>query len=71
MTALSSQADRYGIPAPVYLNFGRPMIKETAEVLGVSPITVDKDWSFTRDWLKAKLDETDPGVGAEWSRSGL
>jgi len=29
--------------------------EETAEVLGVSPITVKRDWKFARAWLLARL----------------
>jgi RNA polymerase sigma factor (TIGR02999 family) len=30
-------------------------IDETAEALGVAPVTVRRDWDFTKAWLKAKL----------------
>ena len=40
-------------------------IEETAEVMGVSPITVRRDWSFTKAWLKAKLGETESHVGED------
>lgn len=32
---------------------------ETAEVLGVSPRTVDNDWQFARAWLRRDLSEDD------------
>ena len=38
-------------------------IEETAEVLGISPVTVRRDWAFTKAWLKAKLDEMESHVG--------
>jgi DNA-directed RNA polymerase specialized sigma24 family protein len=35
--------------------FGRLSIEETAEVLGVSPQTVMKDWKLTWAWLMRDL----------------
>jgi RNA polymerase sigma-70 factor (ECF subfamily) len=35
--------------------FGGLEIEETAEVLGVSPATVRRDWSFAKAWLKNEL----------------
>ena len=35
--------------------FGGLTIEESAEVLGVSPVTVARDWSFARAWLKREL----------------
>jgi RNA polymerase sigma-70 factor (ECF subfamily) len=35
--------------------FGGLEIEETAEVLGVSPATVRRDWSFAKAWLKQEL----------------
>ena len=40
-------------------------IEETAEVLDVSPVTVRRDWAFTKAWLKAKLGEMEPHVGED------
>ena len=40
-------------------------IEETAEVLEISPVTVRRDWSFTKAWLKAKLDDTETHVGED------
>ena len=31
--------------------------KQTAEVLGVAPATVDRHWAFARAWLKAEMNE--------------
>jgi RNA polymerase sigma factor (TIGR02999 family) len=40
--------------------FANLSIKETAEALGVSPITVTRDWRMARAWLKDTLrDESD------------
>lgn len=35
--------------------FGGLTIKETAEVLGVSPATVQEDWDFAKTWLLREL----------------
>ena len=35
--------------------FGGLSVEETAEVLGVSPETVMRDWKFARSWLQAEL----------------
>ena len=35
--------------------FGGLTVEETAEVLGVSPITVKRDWSLARTWLYREL----------------
>ena len=32
-------------------------IEETAEVLGISPATVKRDWVMARAWLKRELGE--------------
>jgi RNA polymerase sigma factor (TIGR02999 family) len=33
-------------------------IEETAEVLGISPATVKRDWTMARAWLKRELSNT-------------
>jgi RNA polymerase sigma factor (TIGR02999 family) len=35
--------------------YGGCTIEETAEALGISTATVERDWRFARAWLKAKL----------------
>jgi RNA polymerase sigma factor (TIGR02999 family) len=35
--------------------FGGLTIEETANVLGVSHATVERDWAFARAWLKKEL----------------
>lgn len=37
--------------------FGGMTVEETAEVLGVAPNTVVRDWSFARAWLRRELSE--------------
>lgn len=37
--------------------FGGLSVEETAEVVGVSPETVMRDWKFARSWLHAELSE--------------
>jgi RNA polymerase sigma factor (sigma-70 family) len=37
--------------------FGGLTLKEVAECLGVSPRTVDGDWSMARAWLRRELRE--------------
>jgi RNA polymerase sigma-70 factor, ECF subfamily len=36
--------------------FGGLSVEETAEALGVSPITVKRDWATARAWLRAELE---------------
>ena len=35
--------------------FGGMSVEETAEVLGVAPNTVSRDWNFARAWLRREL----------------
>jgi RNA polymerase sigma factor (TIGR02999 family) len=35
--------------------FGGLSIEETAEVLGISPATVKREWNMARAWLRAEL----------------
>jgi RNA polymerase sigma factor (sigma-70 family) len=35
--------------------FGGMSVEETAEVLGVAPNTVIRDWNFARAWLRREL----------------
>lgn len=45
--------------------FGGMSVEETAEVLGVAPNTVVRDWSFARAWLRRELRnarDTDSGT---------
>lgn len=37
--------------------FGGLTVEETAEVLGISRATVEREWSFARAWLKRELSE--------------
>ncbi len=37
--------------------FGGLSIEETAEALGVSPMTVKRDWQFAKAWLRREIDE--------------
>jgi DNA-directed RNA polymerase specialized sigma24 family protein len=39
--------------------FGGLNIAETAEVLGVSPSTIDRQWRLTRAWLYNQLQNAD------------
>ena len=36
--------------------FGGLSIEETAEVLGISHATVERDWKLARDWLRRQLE---------------
>ena len=47
--------------------FGGLSIEETAETLGVSPITVKRDWAAARAWLK---EQVRPGSSARDKRGG-
>ena len=40
--------------------FGGLKVEEAAEVLGVHPNTVVRDWTFARAWLKRELNRTRP-----------
>lgn len=35
-------------------------IDQTAEVMGVSPSTIDADWRFAKSWLKVEMGESGP-----------
>ncbi len=37
--------------------FGGCTIAETAEILGISPKSVERHWTFARAWLRAKLED--------------
>ena len=39
--------------------FGGLTVNEAAEVLGVAPNTVIRDWNFARAWLRRELGDTD------------
>jgi RNA polymerase sigma-70 factor (ECF subfamily) len=39
--------------------FGRLTISEVAAALGVSPVTVERDWRFARAWLRGQLGKGD------------
>lgn len=57
LTGLAEQDDR--LAAVVELRFfGGLTIDTTAEVLGVSHTTVEKDWAFARAWLRRELEGT-------------
>jgi RNA polymerase sigma factor (TIGR02999 family) len=42
--------------------FGGLTIEETAEILGVSAVTVKRDWAFSRAWLYRELTGAEPRV---------
>jgi len=51
--------------------FGGLSVEETAEILGVSPKTVKRDWSVAKAWLYADLKERDGiNAGAVGERQG-
>jgi RNA polymerase sigma factor (TIGR02999 family) len=43
--------------------FGGMSIEETAEILGVSPGTVMRDWTLAKAWLKRELTQGGPDAG--------
>ena len=43
--------------------FGGLSVEETAEVLGVHPNTVIRDWSLARIWLKREIGQKGPHAG--------
>jgi RNA polymerase sigma factor (TIGR02999 family) len=44
--------------------FGGLSVEETAEVLGVSRLTVIRDWNFARAWLLAEMNGENPATPA-------
>lgn len=40
--------------------YGGCTLEETADALGISTASVERDWRFARAWLKAKLGENEP-----------
>jgi RNA polymerase sigma-70 factor (ECF subfamily) len=44
--------------------FGGLTIEETAEVLGISPVTVKRDWAIARAWLYRELSGSPPADDA-------
>jgi RNA polymerase sigma factor (TIGR02999 family) len=40
--------------------FGGLSVEETAEVLGISPVTVMRDWSTAKAWLLKAINQRDP-----------
>lgn len=61
--ALNAFAERYPRQAKVVemRYFADLEHEEVAECLGVSAITVKRDWQFARVWLRAHLDDPDGG----------
>lgn len=43
--------------------FGGLSVEETANVLGISPATVDRDWSYARAWLHREISKGDTKGG--------
>src|SRR5918911_4262143 len=43
--------------------FGGLSIEETAEVLGVSPGTVMRDWTLAKAWLQREINKGEPDAG--------
>lgn len=41
--------------------FGGLTIEETGQVLGISPVTVKRDWAVARAWLYRELSGSEPG----------
>lgn len=37
--------------------FGGLSIEETADALGIAPMTVKRDWTLAKSWLRRELDE--------------
>ena len=42
--------------------FGGLTVEEAADVVGISPATLKRDWTVARAWLKRELDERDRGT---------
>jgi RNA polymerase sigma factor (TIGR02999 family) len=43
--------------------FGGLSVEETAEVMGVAPNTVVRDWDFVRAWLRREIGRGEPKGG--------
>jgi RNA polymerase sigma factor (sigma-70 family) len=44
-----------------YRYFGGYTLKEVAELLDISEATVEREWRFTRSWLKREITNTSSG----------
>jgi RNA polymerase sigma factor (TIGR02999 family) len=55
LTALAAEHERHARLVELRY-FAGCSIAHTAEVLGVSPATVKRDWAFARAWLHARID---------------
>lgn len=40
--------------------YGGCTLEETADIMGISTASVERDWRFARAWLKAKLGDNEP-----------
>jgi RNA polymerase sigma factor (TIGR02999 family) len=63
LTRLSEMQPRKGSVVELRF-FGGLSVKETAEVLGVSRLTVIRDWNFARAWLLAEMKGENPPAPA-------
>jgi len=43
--------------------FGGLSVEETAEALGISPVTVKRDWALVRAWLRVQLEGREAASG--------
>lgn len=70
IAALDAALDRLEVLNPRHARvvecrfFANLTVDETAETLGVSPVTVARDWRMARAWLRVALQDT-PGSGAD------
>ncbi len=53
---MSSTAPQPSSEIVVMRFFGGLSVEETAEVIGVAPVTVMREWSKARAWLRRELD---------------
>ena len=65
VTAVHEALERFAVVDPEQARlvelryFGGLTIEETAEVLGVSPATVKREWTVARAWLRRELSDAD------------
>ena len=68
LLALNAALEQFEVDHPrkaqlIKLRFFAGLTKrQAADVLGVSPSTVDLDWSYAKAWLRAEMGDHDGGV---------
>jgi len=61
LEALAAESERQARVVELRF-FGGLSVDETADLLEVSPRTVEGDWAFARAWLRTKLGDAAPAA---------